>query len=196
MQMLMRANVVVPSAELGQLAAQIVRVGDGDAIQLLFEGAEEVFDPAALSLLRSPARTSLCGRSTARGDAARNPASPILPRAMQVGGLQAHPNQSQCATHQPRVEARLIVHADALRQAKASERDKQFRDDGDASLVGQRAQPQTGAAAVIEQAQHHTLAPFKSALPVKSSAQMRLRGIAVGTRRVARDADVLHHAPP
>jgi len=31
---------------------------------------------AALSLLRSPARTSLCGRSPARGGAARKPGSP------------------------------------------------------------------------------------------------------------------------
>jgi len=112
-QMLMRAHMVVPGAELDQLAAQIVETSDRDTIQMLLEGAKEPLDPA------------------------------ILPGAMQIGGLQAHAEQNQCATHQTRVEARFIVHANSLGQTETSTRDNQFTQDRRTAFVCQRTQTQT-----------------------------------------------------
>ena len=48
MKILMGSDVVVPATEFGQLAAQIVAVGDGDAVEFLLERAEEQLDTSVL----------------------------------------------------------------------------------------------------------------------------------------------------
>ena len=64
-------------------------VGDGDRIELLLQRAEEALNPT------------------------------VLPRALQLGGLQADAEQRQCPAHQARVQADLIVDAQSRRQTIA-----------------------------------------------------------------------------
>ena len=126
-QMLMRSRMVVPGTKLHQLHPQVVGIDDPNPIQLTFERPEETFDP------------------------------PVLPWAMKVGGLQADTQQRQRSLHQPRVETRLVVHPNALRQTKLVERADQFVQNRGAAFVGQRTQSQASARTMIEQPQHQML---------------------------------------
>jgi hypothetical protein len=94
-QMLMRPRMVVNGAKLHQLYPQIIAIHDGGTIQRVLERTKEPFDPA------------------------------VLPRAVQVGGLQSDAQHAKRHFHQPRVETRFIVHAKGARQAEASKAGQQ-----------------------------------------------------------------------
>jgi hypothetical protein len=83
------------AVQLHQLYPQIIAIHDGDTIQRVLERTKEPFDPA------------------------------VLPRAVQVGGLQSDAQHAKRHFHQPRVETRFIVHAKGARQAEASKAGQQ-----------------------------------------------------------------------
>ncbi len=103
MQVLMRPRMVVPGPKFDQLGTQLVLAGDSDPVQLVLEGAEETLD------------------------------APVLPGAVQLGGLQADAEQGQRGFHQAAVEACLVVHANRSRQAKVATRHDQLVQDGQAA---------------------------------------------------------------
>lgn len=119
----MRANVVVPVAEDGEVDVELSNVGHLPLIELLLEGAEQTFDPA------------------------------VLPGAAGRGALVADAKMPQPLAEDFGGEYCFVVGTDGLRLAVGADGVFQAGEQCAGSFAGQCLQMQQGTTAVIDNAE-------------------------------------------
>lgn len=122
-QILVRANDVVPDGEQGERAGQFAPVGDAPSIQLLLERAEQALDPA------------------------------VLPGAADLAALVADAEQGERGTEAARGEHGRIVGAQDPGLAEPADREAEMAEQRPGRHGRERLQREQPAGAVVDQAE-------------------------------------------